>query len=168
MADLTDRDDLIDLAGTEPARNLGGFEPIPNGTYDMQFSVDEVGESKNGYPQVVGTWTVTDGPHAGKNTRDWVVFSPKSGAFIKARLIALGIPIPGASRAVELANYYAVQATGRIANLTVRVVRRMREDGTQQEFNEIVNMKAAPTFTRGGGTTTSREVVTEDEQETLF
>lgn len=77
-----------------------GFEPIPNGVYDLKIVEAEMGESKKGYPMATVNFVViNDEKYADKSINfHRVVFMPNSnpGAWIaKAFLKAIGQPYKG-------------------------------------------------------------------------
>ena len=57
----------------------GSYTPLPQGTYDVQFSKIEETRSKNGNAQLQVTGRVAGGPHDNKVVMMWYSMTPKSG-----------------------------------------------------------------------------------------
>lgn len=143
--------EYVDLEGAPEASGLGAqMSMVEPGIYTARFSADEINTTKNGFPQVVGKWTITEGEFTGSYVREWVVFAPKSAPFLKLRFRALGLPIPPRMPAADLAQMFARKANGRLAQIVV--AHRTREtDGKQ--FPEVVNLVPL------GAASTGRSVV---------
>ena len=149
----------LDLGAAEAASALGGFDPVPSDQYLARVNVKELGVSKGGYPQVVQEWQIIEGEYTGRTVREWVVFGPRSAPFIRARFdgIQLGLPV-GSMKAVALAAYYAREAQGRIARITVS-----QEDRGDRTYNNVIRIE--PTEDAGTlvATTSGRGTVSASE-----
>jgi hypothetical protein len=62
---------LMDSAG-------GGFEPLPQGVYDVQAETTESKKTANGKDMVKVKYTVTSGPHANRRVWNQYVVSPEN------------------------------------------------------------------------------------------
>ena len=71
-----------------------GFEPLPDGAYNVQISEASVGQTKNGKTMFKVTFTVLDGPHANRKLWSNMTVSPESpvalGIFF-SQMSALGL-----------------------------------------------------------------------------
>jgi len=159
MSQMEDYD--IDLGSAEAANALGGFEPIPSDDYLARVIVKELGASKNGYPQVTQEMQVVEGPYTGRTVREWVVFGPKSAPFIKARFIGLGLALPkGSLKAAALAEFYAREATGKLAWITVG-----QDERGDKVYNTVLNIRRYSTGSTFGNSQQDAATVSERELE---
>ena len=55
------------------------FEPLPKGRYKVTVDACELGESKGGKPMYTVDFVVTDGDHASRQIRYWLVLVTKNG-----------------------------------------------------------------------------------------
>jgi hypothetical protein len=158
---------MIDLGGVEAAKSLGGYEPLPRGQYEAQWEARELGTTTNGNPQVEGQWIVQEGEYAGRTVRDWVVFTTKSAAFIKARMQAMKIRMPNqATGATELAQYFLRESHGKLAKITLTIKESQPdENGRTYQNNKVVGIAPAAGFSPQDGATVSQS---ELESDTTF
>ncbi len=68
-------DELMNL---EVAESLS-FEPLPEGQYKVTVDACELGESKAGKPMYTVDFVVTEGDHASRQVRYWLVLVTKKG-----------------------------------------------------------------------------------------
>lgn len=55
------------------------FEPLPKGRYKVSVDACELGESKSGKPMYTVDFVVTEGEHAARQIRYWLVLQTKNG-----------------------------------------------------------------------------------------
>lgn len=55
------------------------FEPLPKGQYKVAVDACELGESKAGKPMYIVDFVVTEGDHAARQIRYWLVLVAKKG-----------------------------------------------------------------------------------------
>lgn len=55
------------------------FEPLPKGQYKVAVDACELGESKAGKPMYIVDFVVTEGDHAARQIRYWLVLVTKKG-----------------------------------------------------------------------------------------
>lgn len=55
------------------------FEPLPKGLYKVTVDACELGESKKGNPMYTVDFVVTEGEHAARQIRYWLVMVTKNG-----------------------------------------------------------------------------------------
>lgn len=55
------------------------FEPLPQGRYKVSVDACELGESKKGTPMYTVDFVITEGEHAGRQIRYWLVLQVKHG-----------------------------------------------------------------------------------------
>ena len=55
------------------------FEPLPKGQYKVTVDDCELGESKKGNPMYTVDFVVTEGEHAARQVRYWLVVVTKNG-----------------------------------------------------------------------------------------
>ena len=55
------------------------FEPLPKGLYKVSVDACELGESKNGKAMYTIDFVVTEGDHAARQIRYWLVLQTKNG-----------------------------------------------------------------------------------------
>lgn len=55
------------------------FEPLPKGQYKVTVDACELGESKSGKPMYTVDFVVTEGDHAARQIRYWLVLVTKKG-----------------------------------------------------------------------------------------
>lgn len=152
-----------DLKDTAPASSLGGARVIPAGMYEARAVDVELGTSKAGNTQVKLKWQITEGEFAGHKVWDQITFSPKSGPFILAYMVAAGVSRPTERvKASALAGYLAREIAGRVLQIAVGV--RTYPDsvtGEEKQANEIVNV--APASVQYGNTAGLDEVENEED-----
>lgn len=146
-ADTEAPDFQYDLGGTEPASQLGGFAPIPSGIYIARVLDPVLGASKAGNLQIKFEWQVLSGDYSGQKVRDQITFTPKSGPFVLAYMVGLGlqrptVPVP----AKTLAAYVARGIDNRVAQITVGLRSYTANDGTLKQTNEVINIAASGPF----------------------
>lgn len=69
----------------------GGWQPLPEGTYDLSIRSAEAKTSKAGNPQIQLTCEVADGEYAGKRATVWYSLLPNSTWKLDRLIDALGI-----------------------------------------------------------------------------
>lgn len=72
---MIDFDALMNLNVVEPL----SFEPLPKGQYKVAVDACELGESKSGKPMYTVDFVVTEGEHAARQLRYWLVLVTKKG-----------------------------------------------------------------------------------------
>lgn len=72
---MIDFDALMNL---DVAESLS-FEPLPKGLYKVTVDACELGESKKGKAMYTIDFVVTEGEHAGRQIRYWLVLTTKNG-----------------------------------------------------------------------------------------
>lgn len=101
------------------------FEPLPNGQYKVTVDACELGESKKGNPMYTVDFVVTEGEHAARQIRYWLVMVTKSGLHwdLPKFCTASGNPWP-TERTERTTDYYyqvALDIVGKTATITVDV-----------------------------------------------
>lgn len=101
------------------------FEPLPKGLYKVTVDACELGESKNGNPMYTVDFVVTEGEHAARQIRYWLVLVTKSGLHwdLPKFCTASGNPWP-TERTERTTDYYyqvALDIVGKTATITVDV-----------------------------------------------
>lgn len=101
------------------------FEPLPKGRYKVTVDACELGESKKGNPMYTVDFVVTEGEHAARQIRYWLVMVTKSGLHwdLPKFCTASGNPWP-TERTERTTDYYyqvALDIVGKTATITVGV-----------------------------------------------
>ena len=101
------------------------FEPLPKGQYKATVDACELGESKKGSPMYTVDFVVTEGDHAARQIRYWLVIVTKNGLHwdLPKFCTASGNPWP-TERTERTTDYYyqvALDIVGKTATITVDV-----------------------------------------------
>lgn len=101
------------------------FEPLPKGQYKVTVDACELGESKKGNPMYTVDFVVTEGEHAARQIRYWLVIVTKNGLHwdLPKFCTASGNPWP-TERTERTTDYYyqvALDIVGKTATITVDV-----------------------------------------------
>lgn len=101
------------------------FEPLPKGLYKVTVDACELGESKKGNPMYTVDFVVTEGEHAARQIRYWLVVVTKNGLHwdLPKFCTASGNPWP-TERTERTTDYYyqvARDIVGKTATITVDV-----------------------------------------------
>lgn len=101
------------------------FEPLPKGLYKVTVDGCELGESKKGNPMYTVDFVVTEGEHAARQIRYWLVMVTKNGLHwdLPKFCTASGNPWP-TERTERTTDYYyqvALDIVGKTATITVDV-----------------------------------------------
>ena len=101
------------------------FEPLPKGQYRVTVDACELGESKKGSPMYTVDFVVTEGEHAARQIRYWLVIVTKNGLHwdLPKFCTASGNPWP-TERTERTTDYYyqvALDIIGKTATITVDV-----------------------------------------------
>ena len=101
------------------------FEPLPKGQYKATVDACELGESKKGNPMYTLDFVVTEGEHAARQIRYWLVMVTKNGLHwdLPKFCTASGNPWP-TERTERTTEYYyqvALDIVGKTATITVDV-----------------------------------------------
>lgn len=101
------------------------FEPLPKGQYKVTVDACELGESKKGNPMYTVDFVVTEGEHAARQIRYWLVMVTKNGLHwdLPKFCTASGNPWP-TERTERTTDYYyqvALDIIGKTATITVDV-----------------------------------------------
>lgn len=101
------------------------FEPLPKGQYKVTVDACELGESKKGSPMYTVDFVVTEGEHAARQIRYWLVIVTKNGLHwdLPKFCTASGNPWP-TERTERTTGYYyqvALDIVGKTATITVDV-----------------------------------------------
>lgn len=101
------------------------FEPLPKGQYKATVDACELGESKKGSPMYTVDFVVTEGEHAARQIRYWLVMVTKNGLHwdLPKFCTASGNPWP-TERTERTTDYYyqvASDLVGKTATITVDV-----------------------------------------------
>lgn len=101
------------------------FEPLPKGQYTVAVDACELGESKKGNPMYTVDFVVTEGEHAARQIRYWLVMVTKNGLHwdLPKFCAASGNPWP-TERTERTTDYYyqvALDIVGKPATITVDV-----------------------------------------------
>ena len=114
-------DELMNL---EVAESLS-FEPLPEGQYKVTVDACELGESKAGKPMYTVDFVVTEGDHAARQIRYWLVLVTKKGLhwdlpkFCEASGNAW--PDEPTKRNEDYFNQVALDIVGKTATITVEI-----------------------------------------------
>lgn len=101
------------------------FDPLPKGQYKATVDACELGESKKGNPMYTVDFVVTEGEHAARQIRYWLVMVTKNGLHwdLPKFCTASGNPWP-TERTERTTDYYyqvALDIVGKTATITVDV-----------------------------------------------
>ena len=101
------------------------FEPLPKGLYKVTVDACELGGSKNGNPMYTVDFVVTEGEHAARQIRYWLVLITKNGLHwdLPKFCTASGNPWP-TERTERTTDYYyqvAIDIVGKTATIAVDV-----------------------------------------------
>lgn len=116
------------------------FEPLPKGRYKATVDACELGESKKGNPMYTVDFVVTEGEHAARQIRYWLVMVTKNGLHwdLPKFCAASGNPWP-TERTERTTDYYyqvALDIVGKTATITVDV-EKSEYNGETRERNNI-------------------------------
>lgn len=116
--------DFDALMSLDVAESLS-FEPLPKGQYKVTVDACELGESKKGNPMYTVDFVVTEGEHAARQLRYWLVMVTKNGLHwdLPKFCTASGNPWP-TERTERTTDYYyqvALDIVGKTATITVDV-----------------------------------------------
>ncbi len=129
-------DELMNL---EVAESLS-FEPLPEGQYKVTVDACELGESKAGKPMYTVDFVVTEGDHASRQLRYWLVLVTKKGLhwdlpkFCEASGNAW--PDEPTKRNEAYFNQVALNLVGKTATITVAIEER-EYNGEMRKNNNI-------------------------------
>ena len=129
-------DELMNL---EVAESLS-FEPLPEGQYKVTVDACELGESKAGKPMYTVDFVVTEGDHASRQVRYWLVLVTKKGLhwdlpkFCEASGNAC--PDEPTKRNEAYFNQVALDLVGKTATITVAIEER-EYNGEMRKNNNI-------------------------------
>lgn len=129
-------DELMNL---EVAESLC-FEPLPEGQYKVTVDACELGESKAGKPMYTVDFVVTEGDHASRQIRYWLVLVTKKGLhwdlpkFCEASGNAW--PDEPTKRNEAYFNQVALDLVGKTATITVAIEER-EYNGEMRKNNNI-------------------------------
>lgn len=101
------------------------FEPLPKGRYKAAVDACELGESKKGNPMYTVDFVITEGEHAARQIRYWLVMVTKNGLHwdLPKFCTASGNPWP-TERTERTTDYFyqvASDLVGKTATITVDV-----------------------------------------------
>ena len=101
------------------------FEPLPKGRYKVAVDACELGESKKGSPMYTVDFVVTEGEHAARQIRYWLVMVTKNGLHwdLPKFCTASGNSWP-TERTERTTDYYyqvALDIVGKTATITIDV-----------------------------------------------
>lgn len=129
-------DELMNLDVAEPL----SFEPLPEGQYKVTVDAAELGESKAGKPMYTVDFVVTEGDHASRQIRYWLVLVTKKGLhwdlpkFCEASGNAW--PEEPTKRNEAYFNQVALDIVGKTATITVAIEER-EYNGEMRKNNNI-------------------------------
>ena len=129
-------DELMNL---EVAESLS-FEPLPEGQYKVTVDACELGESKKGKAMYTVDFVVTEGDHASRQIRYWLVLVTKKGLhwdlpkFCEASGNAW--PDEPTKRNEAYFNQVALDLVGKTATITVAIEER-EYNGEMRKNNNI-------------------------------
>lgn len=128
-----------ELMSLEVAESLS-FEPLPEGQYKVTVDACELGESKAGKPMYTVDFVVTEGDHASRQVRYWLVLVTKKGLhwdlpkFCEASGNAW--PDEPTKRNEAYFNQVALDLVGKTATITVAIEER-EYNGEMRKNNNI-------------------------------
>lgn len=129
-------DELMKL---EVAESLS-FEPLPEGQYKVTVDACELGESKAGKPMYTVDFVVTEGDHASRQVRYWLVLVTKKGLHwdLPKFCGASGNAWPDepTKRNEAYFNQVALDLVGKTATITVAIEER-EYNGEMRKNNNI-------------------------------
>lgn len=129
-------DELMNL---EVAESLS-FEPLPEGQYKVTVDACELGESKAGKPMYTVDFVVTEGDHASRQVRYWLVLVTKKGLHwdLPKFCGASGNAWPDepTKRNEAYFNQVALDLVGKTATITVAIEER-EYNGEMRKNNNI-------------------------------
>lgn len=116
--------DLDALMSLDVAESMS-FEPLPKGQYKATVDACELGESKKGNPMYTVDFVVTEGEHAARQIRYWLVMVTKNGLHwdLPKFCTASGNPWP-TERTERTTDYFyqvALDIVGKTATITIDV-----------------------------------------------
>ena len=129
------------------------FEPLPKGLYKVTVDACELGESKKGNPMYTVDFVVTEGEHAARQIRYWLVVVTKNGLHwdLPKFCTASGNPWP-TERTERTTDYYyqvALDIVGKTATITVDVEEsvyngeaRKRNNIKKVEWDDVKSKKS--------------------------
>ena len=129
-------DELMNL---DVAESLS-FEPLPEGQYKVAVDSCELGESKAGKPMYTVDFVVTEGDHAARQIRYWLVLVTKKGLhwdlpkFCEASGNAW--PDEPTARTEAYFNQIALDIVGKTATITIAIEER-EYNGEMRKNNNI-------------------------------
>ena len=116
------------------------FEPLPKGQYKVAVDACELGESKSGKPMYTVDFVVTEGEHAARQLRYWLVLVTKSGLHwdLPKFCAASGNEWPAEPTARTAEYYYQVEQglVGKSATITVDI-EESKYNGETRKRNNI-------------------------------
>lgn len=95
-------------------------QPVPAGMYNAQITGAKMGKAKaSGNPMITLKWKITEGEHAGRTIRDYLVFVKPTGDWnkdyplrkIRATLEAIGYPAADAAQGIDPERLIGSEAT---------------------------------------------------------
>ena len=115
------------------------FEPLPKGLYKVTVDACELGESKKGNPMYTVDFVVTEGEHAARQIRYWLVMVTKNGLHwdLPKFCTASGNPWP-TERTERTTDYYyqvALDIVGKTATITIDVEESEYKGETRKRNN---------------------------------
>lgn len=132
---MIDYDALMSLGVAESL----SFEPLPKGSYKVTVDGCELGESKNGKPMYTVDFVVTEGEHAARQIRYWLVLVTKNGLHwdLPKFCTASGNPWPTepTERTADYYNRVALDIVGKTAMITVDVEESEYDGETRKRSN---------------------------------
>lgn len=137
---MIDFDALMNLDVAESM----SFEPLPKGQYKVAVDACELAESKKGSPMYTVDFVVTEGTHASRQIRYWLVLLTKKGLHwdLPKFCTASGNEWPTEPTARTGDYYYQVASdlVGKTATITV-VVEESEYNGETREQSRIKNVE---------------------------
>jgi hypothetical protein len=116
------------------------FEPLPKGQYKVTVNACELGESKNGKAMYTVDFIVTEGDHASRQVRYWLVLVTKNGLHwdLPKFCEASGNAWPEEPTGRTEDYYYKVAAdiVGKTATITIDIEER-EYNGEMRKNNNI-------------------------------
>lgn len=131
--------DFDALMSLDVAESLS-FDPLPKGLYKVSVDACELGESKKGKPMYTIDFVVTEGDHAARQIRYWLVLQTKNGLHwdLPKFCNASGNEWPAEPTARTADYFYQVERdiVGKSATITVDV-EESEYNGETRERNNI-------------------------------
>lgn len=129
-------DELMNL---DVAESLS-FEPLPEGQYKVTVDACELGESKAGKPMYMVDFVVTEGDHASRQVRYWLVLVTKKGLHWDlpkfCEVSGNAWPDEPTKRNEAYFNQVALDLVGKTATITVAIEER-EYNGEMRKNNNI-------------------------------